>query len=162
MFQFFKKRSAEELVAMADGKCIPIEQVNDPAFAEKALGDGIAIVPENNVIVAPCDGTLTMVASTKHAVGMTREDGLELMIHVGIDTVALQGEGFEILAKEGTLVKKGQPILSYDAQKMQEREIDMTTMLILLNHTDYEMVEMKHDIQVKSGTDVVITYRTKA
>ena len=162
MFQFFKKRSDEELTAMVDGKCIPMEQVNDPAFSEKTLGDGVAIIPEKNVIVAPCDGTLTLVAPTKHAFGMTREDGLELMVHVGIDTVALNGEGFETLAEAGASVKKGQPVLSFDEQVMKAHEIDMTTMLILLNHEDYEILEMKHDVHVQSGTDAVITYRTKA
>lgn len=162
MFGIFKKRSNEELMAMVDGMSIPLEQVNDPAFAEKTLGDGIAIVPEKNVIVSPCDGTLTLVAPTKHAFGMERADGLELMVHIGIDTVALDGEGFEIHAEVGAAVKKGQPIISYDEQVMKEHGIDMTTMLILLNYEDYEILEMKHDVHVQSGKDTVITYRTKA
>lgn len=162
MFQFLKKQSVEILAAMVDGMCIPLEQVSDPAFAQKTLGEGIAIVPQNNVIAAPCDGVLTLVAPTKHAFGMTKEDGLELMIHIGIDTVALQGEGFEVLAEAGANVKKGQPIISYDEQIMKEHGIDMTTMLIVLNHENYEILEMKHDEHVHVKHDAVITYRTKA
>ena len=161
MFEIFKKRSGKELAAVTDGKCIPLEQVNDPAFAGKTMGDGIAIIPEKNVIVAPCDGVLTMVATTRHAFGMTREDGLEIMVHIGIDTVALQGEGFTVHAEAGASLKKGEPVISYDEQMMKERGIDMSTMLILLNQEDYEVVEMQQDAHVQSGTDAVIKYRTK-
>ena len=116
MFQFFKKKpdlekTGLELTAMTDGRCIPLEEVNDPVFSGKALGDGIAIVPEDCVIAAPCDGTVSMLAETLHAFGMTRDDGLELMVHIGIDTVALKGEGFEALVSQGDQVKKGEPLI---------------------------------------------------
>ncbi len=159
MFQLFKKKANnEELAAVADGKCIPMEQVNDPAFSSKALGDGVAIIPEGNVIVAPCDGTLSLVADTKHAFGMTREDGLEIMVHVGIDTVALKGEGFKTFVEAGADVKKGQPIIEFQPEVMKEKDIDMTTMLILLNYQDYNIKAIHHGIQVKKGVDTVVEY----
>ena len=104
MFQLFKKKTGQPglaLAAVVDGRCIPLEEVSDPVFAGKALGDGVAIVPEDCVIAAPCDGTVSMLAETLHAFGMTRDDGLELMVHIGIDTVALHREGLEALVAQG-------------------------------------------------------------
>lgn len=158
MFDFLKKKKNSELAAMVDGTCIPMEQVKDPAFAEKTLGDGIAIIPSGSVVTAPCDGMLTLVADTAHAFGMTRDDGLELMVHIGIDTVALNGEGFTVLTNAGVPVKKGQPIIEFAPDVMREKKIDMTTMLILLNGQDYTLLEMKHGAEVKAGADTVITY----
>ena len=161
MFQFFKKKpelekAGLELAAMTDGRCIPLEEVNDPVFSGKALGDGIAIVPEDCVIAAPCDGTVSMLAETLHAFGMTRDDGLELMVHIGIDTVALQGEGFEALVAQGAQVKKGEPLIRFDATLMEKKGIDMTTMLILLNPGQYQFKTLAGGQQVKKSVDTVI------
>ena len=161
MFQFFKKKpdlekTGLELTAMTDGRCIPLEEVNDPVFSGKALGDGIAIVPEDCVIAAPCDGTVSMLAETLHAFGMTRDDGLELMVHIGIDTVALKGEGFEALVSQGDQVKKGEPLIRFDAALMEKKGIDMTTMLILLNPGQYQFKTLAGGQQVKKNVDTVI------
>ena len=161
MFQFFKKKpdlekTGLELTAMTDGRCIPLEEVNDPVFSGKALGDGIAIVPEDCVIAAPCDGTVSMLAETLHAFGMTRDDGLELMVHIGIDTVALKGEGFEALVSQGDQVKKGEPLIRFDAAFMEKKGIDMTTMLILLNPGQYQFKTLAGGQQVKKNVDTVI------
>lgn len=161
MFQFFKKKpdlekTGLELTAMTDGRCIPLEEVNDPVFSGKALGDGIAIVPEDCVIAAPCDGTVSMLAETLHAFGMTRDDGLELMVHIGIDTVALKGEGFEALVSQGDQVKKREPLIRFDAAFMEKKGIDMTTMLILLNPGQYQFKTLAGGQQVKKNVDTVI------
>lgn len=161
MFQFFKKKpdlekTGLELTAMTDGRCIPLEEVNDPVFSGKVLGDGIAIVPEDCVIAAPCDGTVSMLAETLHAFGMTRDDGLELMVHIGIDTVALKGEGFEALVSQGDQVKKGEPLIRFDAAFMEKKGIDMTTMLILLNPGQYQFKTLAGGQQVKKNVDTVI------
>jgi len=161
MFQFLKKKPDSEkeglkLAAVADGCCIPLEKVNDPVFSGKALGDGVAIVPKECVIAAPCDGTVSMLAETLHAFGMTRDDGIELMVHIGIDTVALKGEGFEALVPQGAAVKKGEPLIRFDAALMKEKGIDMTTMLILLNPGEYQFKTLASGQQVKIGVDTVI------
>jgi len=162
MFQLFKKKpgkeSCKELAAVADGQCIPMEKVADPAFAGKALGEGVAIIPEDGTIVAPCDGKLSMVAPTLHAFGMECADGLQVMVHIGIDTVELNGEGFQALEQAGVQVKKGQPIIRFDPQVMKEKGIDMTTMLIVLNHQDYEIKALNCDRQMKKGVDTAIEY----
>ncbi len=158
MFQLFRKKGNKVLTAVADGQCIPMKDVRDPAFAAKALGEGVAICPESDTIVAPCDGTLSLITPTRHAFAMEREDGLELMVHIGIDTVALNGEGFEVLTQAGQAVKKGQPIIRFDPEVMREKKIDMTTMLILLNHEAFEIKALYHGRQVKKGEDTVIEY----
>lgn len=156
MFSRFKKKAGVGLAAVADGRCIPIEEVNDPVFSGKALGDGVAIVPEGSVVTAPCDGKLSMVADTLHAFGMAREDGLELMVHIGIDTVSLGGEGFEALVSAGSEVKKGTPVIRFNDALMREKGIDMTTMLILLNPAQYQFKKLAQGQQVKKGEDTVI------
>lgn len=160
MISFFKKTKNQnkKIMAAADGTSIALEQVNDPAFASKALGDGIAVMPTGHVVVAPCDGTLSMVAATRHAFGLTCEDGLELMVHIGIDSVGLNGEGFTVLEEEGTKVKAGQPIVEFDPQVMAEKAIDMTTMTIMLNGNDFEVKETYCGTSVSGGTDVVLEY----
>lgn len=159
MLSFFKKKEKRSfLAAVADGVSIPIEEVKDPVFSEKTLGDGIAVIPENGVIVAPCDGTLATITPTKHAFAMSSEDGLELMVHIGIDTVALNGEGFQTLAEVGEQVKKGQPVIQFDPAFMKEKNVDMTTILILLNGDEYQVKEMHHGKQMKKGVDTVIEY----
>ncbi len=158
MFSFFKKKGGGELAAIADGLCIPLEEVKDPAFAGKALGEGIAIVPENGEIVAPCDGKLSMLTPTLHAFGMECPDGLQLMVHIGIDTVELNGEGFEKLVETGSQVSRGQPIIRFDPDFMKKKGIDTTTMLIMLNHSDFKIHALHHGKQMKKGTDTAIEY----
>ena len=139
MFQFLKRKADPEFVAVADGMCIPLEQVKDEVFSSKALGEGVAIIPENGEVVAPCDGELMMLAPTLHAFGMECADGAQVMVHIGIDTVALNGEGFTALVEQGVTVKKGQPIIRFNMDYMKSKSIDMTIMLIMLNHQDYQI-----------------------
>ena len=158
MFSFFKEKGGTALAAVADGLCSPLEEVKDPAFAGKSLGEGVAFVPEDGEIVAPCDGKLSLVTPTLHAFGMECADGLQLMVHIGIDTVALNGEGFEKLAEAGGMVKKGQPIIRFNQEFMKEKGIDTTTMLILLNHQDYEIRGLYHGSQMKKVVDTAVEY----
>ncbi|MDD7280702.1 MAG: PTS glucose transporter subunit IIA [Erysipelotrichaceae bacterium] len=158
MLSFLKKNKNKQLVAVIDGKCIPIEQVNDQVFASKAMGDGVGIVPNGNVVVSPCDGNLTMVASTKHAFGLTGKDGIEVMVHIGIDTVALGGNGFTVLVEQGCDVKMGQPIIEFDAEFMKSHNLDMTTMMIVLNEASHGVKEKYSNKNVKCGKDIVIEY----
>ena len=112
MFSFFKKKQApvEEnkpfvVKAYLSGKVVPIEEVKDEVFSSKALGDGLAIEPEENVIVAPCDATVSvLMEGSRHAVGLTLANGVEILIHEGIDTVNMEGDGFEYFVKEGDKV----------------------------------------------------------
>lgn len=106
----------EELVAVADGKILPISEVPDPVFAEKMMGEGFAIDPTSDVIVSPISGTLVQVADTLHAYGIQSDSGVEVLVHVGLDTVNLQGKGFEAKVKIGDAVKKGDPLVKIDRE----------------------------------------------
>lgn len=106
----------EELVAVADGKVLPISEVPDPVFAEKMMGEGFAIDPTSDVIVSPISGTLVQVADTLHAYGIQSDSGVEVLVHVGLDTVNLQGKGFEAKVKIGDAVKKGDPLVKIDRE----------------------------------------------
>ena len=103
-----------KLAAPVTGKSIPLSETPDPVFAQKMAGDGLAMEPTGDVVVAPADGELTLVFNTKHAFAMTLENGVELLVHIGIETVSLNGEGFEQLAEQGAKVKAGDQIIKID------------------------------------------------
>lgn len=121
----------DQLVAISDGKMIDITTVSDETFASKALGDGVAFVLASNVVCAPCNGTLATVFPTAHAFGITRKDGVELLIHIGIDTVELKGKGFKALKAEGDTVKAGEPVVELDMDVLKDAGYDLTTMVIV-------------------------------
>lgn len=127
------------IVAVADGKMIPIETVNDETFASKMIGDGVAFELENGSIVAPCSGTLSAVADTGHAFGIKRPDGVEVLVHIGIDTVELNGNGFEILAKADDIVKAGDHVIKVDLELLKQKGYDTTTMLIIADKNSKEI-----------------------
>lgn len=132
MFGFFKKKTDPAVYAPVKGKCIDITEVNDEGFSSKIMGDGVAVIPEESVIKAPADGKLTMIFETGHAFGMKADNGLELLLHIGIDTVNEKGNGFKILKKSGDAVKKGTPVVELELETLKEK-YDMTTMVIVTN-----------------------------
>lgn len=151
---FFRRKAKEEpvtsLKAFVSGKVIPIEEVKDQVFASKALGDGLAIEPETNTIVAPCDGEISVVMKdSKHAVGMKLNNGVELLMHVGLDTVSLNGQGFEVFVKEKKKVKQGDTLLKFDKEFIEGKGLDTTCILVVTNSDEYP------DIKYLSGMDAV-------
>ncbi len=142
MFGFLAKNKSDDLYSPVNGKSIPIEQVPDKLFANKLLGDGVAFVFEGDTIYAPCDGEIIMVASTRHAFGMKTKNGTEILVHVGVETVNLNGEGFNTLVKPGAKVKAHQPIMRIDRPFMQKMKMDLTTPMIITN-----LVEAEADIK---------------
>src|SRR5262245_32171351 len=102
------------LTAPLAGWCLPLAEVPDPVFAERMVGDVVAIDPTGNVLHSPCDGEIVALPAAKHALTLRTEVGLDLLIHVGIDTVQLNGEGFELLCQLGERVRSGQPLLRFD------------------------------------------------
>ncbi len=138
MFKLFKKTVATEnkgIVAPADGNMFSIENVSDPMFAQKLLGDGVAFKYEGDsvVVCAPASGSLSALFPTGHAFGVTTPEGVELLVHIGIDTVSANGEGFKILGKnQGDKVNAGDPVVEVDLKTLSEK-FDMSTMLIITN-----------------------------
>ena len=113
--------SGIEIFAPLSGEIVAIEDVPDVVFAEKIVGDGIAIKPSGNKMVAPCDGTIGKIFETNHAFSIESDSGLELFVHFGIDTVELKGEGFTRIAQEGQQVKKGDTVIEFDLALLKPR-----------------------------------------
>ena len=135
MFGWGEKKLA--LIAPAEGKAIDITAVDDPVFAGKMMGDGFAVEPspESDKIIAPCDGEIALLSDTKHAVAIRRK-GVEILIHVGLDTAALGGEGFTALVKAGDKVRAAEPLLVFDRAVLEARGKKLTTVLVLTNQRD--------------------------
>lgn len=157
MFGLFKKTL--NFVAPITGKTIPLEEVNDPAFAKKMIGDGVAIIPSGSTVVAPCDGTLSLIMETKHAFAITLENGVEMLVHVGLDTVSLNGKGFNVLAEIGQPIKKGTPVLELDIEYLESQGIDLTTPVLIANVDSVKEIKGLENMQVSAGITPVIEYR---
>lgn len=147
MLNIFKKKNDSKIYAPINGQCIDIVDVNDIGFSSKMMGDGVAIIPSNNTVVSPADGTLMMVFKTGHAFGIKTNDGLELLIHIGIDTVNEEGRGFKIFKNSGDKVKKGTPIIGFDLNSLEEK-YDMTTMIIVTNKVDINKMSIGESVNI--------------
>ncbi len=146
------------LVSPVDGKCVDITQVPDDTFSAKVLGDGVAFIFDGDTLYSPCDGVVTLVAETKHAVGLTSDGGMEIMIHCGLDTVNLEGQGLEALVSVGDKITTGTPLINIDRAFMKEKGVNLITPMILLNGAamNYEISNV--DTDVKQGKTVIVTY----
>ncbi len=122
-----------DIIAPLSGEIVNIEDVPDVVFAEKIVGDGIAIRPTGNRIVAPVDGTIGKIFETNHAFSIESDNGIELFVHFGIDTVELKGEGFKRLAEEGQKVKKGDPIIEFDLALLEQKAKSTLTPVVISN-----------------------------
>ena len=131
-----KEKSQSVVYAPLTGKAVPLEQVPDPVFSGKVLGDGVAIIPEDGRIVSPVDGQIESVAETGHAYGFSTEDGLELLVHVGLETVSLKGECFKVHVKEGDQVKKGDLVAEVDLKYLAEKNINPITPVLICSDID--------------------------
>ena len=143
-----------QIFAPAAGEAVPITQVSDPTFGEKILGDGLAIKPSEGKIFAPCDGKVDMIFETGHAVSLVSRDGAEILIHVGLDTVELKGQGFKVHAKAGDKVKKGQLLIEFDIPAITAAGYDVTTPVVVCNSDEFTNVKT-HTGPVTNG-DLVI------
>ena len=150
MFGFFRKES-NEIVSPIRGKCIPIEDVKDQVFASKMMGDGFAIIPSGNRVVSPIDGEIVLIPASKHAVGLKARNGIEILVHVGLDTVNLNGRGFKVLKSKGDKVKAGEALIEFDSMIMKEKDIDMTTMVIFTSGYDKEIKLDCYGKEVNAG-----------
>ena len=126
------------LYSISEGTAILLSQVNDATFASEVLGKGVAVIPSKGEVVAPCDATVETIFDTKHAVGLSTENGMELLIHIGINTVELEGKYYTAHVKAGDHVNKGQLLISFDMDKIKDAGYDMTTPLIVTNSDDYK------------------------
>lgn len=138
---FFKRKKKEILIqSPLEGEILPLERVPDEVFSQKMLGDGFAVDPTNGTVVSPVDGEIVNVFPTKHAIGLKDTNGKELLIHVGLDTVNLQGEGFTSFVTDGQSVKKGQKLLEVDFDAIKDKVPSIVTIVVVTNLTENEKV----------------------
>nr|WP_294495374.1 PTS glucose transporter subunit IIA [uncultured Mediterraneibacter sp.] len=157
MFNLFRKKENKCVIGSpVKGKAIPLKEVSDPTFAEEILGKGAAVIPSEGRIYAPADGEIGMVFETLHAVSMTTDSGAEVLIHVGLDTVQMNGEGFTGHVKAGDHVKKGDLLLEVDLEKVKAAGYDTVTPVLICNTPDYESVEGAGSGDVNAGDDLII------
>lgn len=145
-----KTISDDSFVAVSDGQLLALENVNDEVFSSKIMGDGVALVPESDIVLSPVNGILETVFPTGHAYGIVRPDGLEILVHIGINTVELAGEGFTPLVNQGDAVKAGQPIAKFERQMIAKKGYDTTIMTIITQKTKKD-INLKHEGKVNGG-----------
>ena len=152
---FEKNAKTISLKAVEDGRTIPMDEVNDQTFAQELLGPGIAIVPSNGTVVSPINGTIATVMDTKHAVCIQGEDGLELIVHAGLDTVELNGKYYQTYKEIGDQVKAGDVLLEFDLEEITKAGYDVTTPMVITNLGDYKITKCLTGQQVKAGEEVI-------
>ena len=146
---------AKEIESPLTGTIIPLSEVHDEVFASEMMGKGCAIIPEEGKVYAPFDGKVVGLLDSHHAVGMESTDGVEVLIHVGMDTVKLNGRCFTIHVEEGEQVKKGQLLLEFDIPGIKEAGYEVTTPVIITNSDEFHDVQMKAKGQVTAGTQIL-------
>lgn len=152
---FEKNAKTISLKAVEDGRTIPMDEVNDQTFAQELLGPGIAIVPSNGTVVSPINGTIATVMDTKHAVCIQGEDGLELIVHAGLDTVEVNGKYYQTYKEIGDQVKAGDVLLEFDLEEITKAGYDVTTPIVITNLGDYKITKCLTGQQVKAGEEVI-------
>lgn len=144
------------LKAPISGRIVPIEEVVDLAFANKLVGDGLAIEPTGNILVAPCDGVISKIFDVNHAFSIDTPSGIELFVHFGIDTVELDGVGFKRIAREGQQVKTGEPVLEVDLALLNNTARSTTTLVVITSMEEVSRLDKSHGV-VEAGVDELMT-----
>ncbi|MBW8349156.1 PTS glucose transporter subunit IIA [Bacillus sp. IITD106] len=162
---FGKKQAASksiELKAYASGNILPLEDVPDPVFSKKLMGDGIAIEPHEAKFVSPVEGEIIQVFPTKHAIGIKALNGAEILIHIGLETVSMNGEGFTSHVVKGEKVKAGDTLVTVDLEKVKEKAKSIITPLVITNTDDMESID--HSIpsgSVSVNEEVILSVTSK-
>lgn len=168
LFDRFKKSAADKtptsiktaaapntVVAPVSGEVIALENVGDPVFAGGIMGPGLGIKPSEGVIYAPVSGTISATTATWHAIGLTADDGSEVLVHVGIDTVEMGGDGFKGFVSDNVHVEAGQPLMIFDRDKVAAAGYSDVVICIVTNGGDYAQVDVHEPGQVQAGEKVV-------
>ncbi len=160
LFDKLKKTTDErpnELTSVVDGECVDLTSVKDEVFSSGMMGDGVGIMPSTDKIVSPGSGTINFVFPAKHAIGLTLDNGAQVIIHVGIDTVNLNGKGFESFVKDGTKVKRGDLLLKVDFELIKNMGYDITTMIIITNKTAFSKIETSWGLKTTKDSIITLT-----
>ncbi len=161
---FGKKEEAPKTihaVAPLTGSVKSLEEVPDPVFSQKMMGDGVAIDPTEGKVLSPLDGEIMQLFPTKHAVGIKGENGAEILIHIGLETVSMNGEGFESHVSEGSKVKKGDTLITYDLELVNKKAKSTITPIILTNGDDMGDLIKKEITSVTAGKEEILEIHSK-
>lgn len=150
-----KERAVWTVASPMNGKILPLSEVSDPVFSDRILGDGCAILPEDGVICSPVDGRVTSVADSLHAYGFLSDSGCEVLVHVGLETVSLQGEGFRASVKVGDRVKRGDPVATVDLSVLKKKGLSAVTPVLICNAPEHAEVTAREG-QVRAGQDILL------
>ncbi|PGB37852.1 PTS glucose transporter subunit IIA [Bacillus toyonensis] len=156
LFGLGSKKNEETIVAPLTGAVKNIEEVPDPVFAGRMMGDGVAIDPTEGVVVSPVDGEIVQLFHTKHAIGIKAKNGTEILIHVGLETVKMEGEGFEAHVSEGQAVKAGDKLISFDLELIREKAKSTITPIVITNTDAAESIKTTVGVTaIKGSTEVM-------
>lgn len=145
-----EEKEVNILVSPLNGEAVDLSTVSDEMFASKTLGDGIAIVPKDGKLYAPCDAEVVMLFETKHAIGLRTSNGAEILIHIGVNTVSMEGVGFTAIVKQNDKVKEGDLLIEFDLDAIKEKKLDPTVMVVNSNSTSYKVLNQSYG-DVKTG-----------
>ncbi|GGJ88352.1 PTS system glucose-specific EIIA component [Lentibacillus kapialis] len=155
---FKKGDSKTEIYTPVNGKIVQLEEVPDPVFSQKMMGDGIAVKPSEGKVYAPVEGEVIQIPETKHAIGLRANDGTEVLVHIGLETVSLEGKGFTISVSTGDNVSVGQPLMEFDLEYVRENASSDVTPIVITNAQETGKQYATTDAQEgKAGETVIIT-----
>lgn len=150
------EKNDTKIKAPAKGRLIPLSEVKDEMFAQEVLGKGAAIIPEDGKIYAPCDGTVKAMYPTGHAVGIMSKEGAEVLIHIGMDTVTLEGKGFKVHAKDGQEIKCGDLLIEADLDIIRAAGLDIVTPVVITNTDEYAEIKMTGTVETAVGEPIIL------
>jgi len=158
---FGKKETLIDLIAPITGKVVKMEDVPDPVFSQKMMGDGMAIEPTEGVVVSPVHGEIVQIFPTNHAVGLRTQSGLEILIHIGMETVAMNGEGFKSHVAQGDKVKAGDKLVTFDLELVKEKAESTISPIVITNFDVVDSLTKAEGISVTRGESVLLQVKMK-
>ncbi|MBM7644961.1 PTS system glucose-specific IIA component [Scopulibacillus daqui] len=162
LFQKKQKTTTEHVLAPINGQIADMEQVPDPTFAQKMLGDGLAVIPSDGTVSSPIDGEIVQLFPTKHAVGIRGKSGMELLIHIGLETVSMNGEGFTAHVRQGQKVKAGDPLINVDLEQVKNKAAHTITPVVITNMDAVASIEKRTVTDAVRGETVMMEVKMKA
>ncbi len=156
MFGFFQ-RKIREIKSPTDGQIVALDSVDDEVFSSGMVGDGVALIPMSDIFTSPIDGTISKIFATNHAYSIKSPKDLEVMVHIGLETVALDGKGFERLASEGDKVKAGDAIIKADLSYIQKYAKDIITPIIITDNSDTKSIDKR--LKIVKSQDIIMEVR---
>lgn len=151
--------TAAELKAFVSGEVIPVKEVNDGVFSEGVMGEGLAVIPEEDIVCAPAAGTVSvLMQESRHACGLSLENGMEILLHIGIDTVAMNGDGFEYMVRQGDSVRTGDPLIKFDRDKIKKAGYLDAVICVLAEQGNTTNLKLYTGMKAKAGETVIVSY----